>query len=200
MVRHQLTSRGIHDARVLATMAALPRERFVPTESNEEAYEDHPVRLTDHATVSQPFVQAWMTQALALRGTEKVLEVGTGSGYQTAILAELCGSVYSIELDPELARNARDRLLALGYYNVHVRQGDGCLGWFDEAPFDAILLTGAPEAVPRVLFEQLQPDGRLVAPVGEEGDQRLFVYRREGRQWISKDLGGVRFVPLRRSL
>ena len=197
MVRDQLEARGIRDPRVLSTMGVIPRERFVPSELLDETYTDHPVTLTEFATVSQPYIQALMTEALRLTGTEKILEIGTGSGYQTALLAELAGEVFSVELDQDLAESARLRLRELGYYNVHIMHGDGHLGWFDEAPFDAVIITGAPKQVPQDLFDQLDPHaGRLIAPLGTES-QRLILHTRSGTKWAKRDLGAVRFVSLR---
>lgn len=196
MVAEQLVRRGIRDPRVLKAMGKVPRHRFVDEALAGRAYGDYPLPIGEGQTISQPYMVALMTEALHLVGHERVLEVGTGSGYQTAILAELCGKVYSVERIKSLADRAIRSLDALGYYNVLVRIGDGSLGWREEAPFDGILVTaGAPE-VPRALVEQLTPKGRLVVPVGDAYGQvlRKGVREEEGMRW--EDLGGCVFVKL----
>jgi len=197
MVDTQLRGRGVRDERVLAAMASLPRHAFLPMPVRKQAYEDHAVPIGFDVTISQPFVVGWMTEALGLRGDERVLEVGTGSGYQAAVLGRLGREVYTIERVAVLARRARFVLRALGLGNVHVFIGDGSLGLPVHAPYDAILVTAAAPAVPDELVAQLACDGRLVVPVGGGAIQSLRVIRRDrnGRLSIS-DRGGVVFVPL----
>ncbi|MGZ3440764.1 MAG: protein-L-isoaspartate(D-aspartate) O-methyltransferase [Polyangia bacterium] len=197
MVQEQLRARGLRDERVLAAMASLPRHMFVPTPMRGQAYEDHAVAIGFDATISQPFVVGWMTEALALDGHERVLEVGTGSGYQAAVLARLAREVYTIERVPVLARRARWTLRVLGLDNVFVFIGDGSLGLPEHAPYDAIVVTAAAPSVPDELVAQLAPGGRLVMPVGGRALQTLRVVRRyeDGRLSIT-DRGGVVFVPL----
>jgi protein-L-isoaspartate(D-aspartate) O-methyltransferase len=190
---------GIRDARVLAAFEQVPRQLFVPAELRADAEADRPLPIGHGQTISQPFVVAAMTAAAELRGPERVLEVGTGSGYQTALLALLAREVFSVEIVPELAQRAADVLLeTLALGNVRLRVGDGRVGWPDAAPFDAILVTAAPTVVPPALVDQLAPGGRLVLPVGPDPEsQRLLVVRR-GSDGVttSTDLMGVRFVPL----
>ena len=194
-----LRERGIDDERVLGAIASLSRADFVPDASPEESTSDYPIPIGYGQTISQPYIVAFMSQALELRGDERVLEIGTGSGYQTAVLARLCAEVYSIEIVPELAESARARLVRLGFSNVHLKEGDGYLGWPESAPFQAILLTAAPAEIPDNLLAQLAPMGRLVAPVGAVADAQELVL-------LEKQLsnGGiriehllpVRFVPM----
>jgi protein-L-isoaspartate(D-aspartate) O-methyltransferase len=187
----------IKSARVLEAMGRVPRHLFVPGVSLRQAYWDHPAPIGYGQTISQPTVVAIMTEALELRGSERVLEIGTGSGYQAAILSLLASEVYTIEIVNELAEEARARLRQLGYMNVHVRGGDGYKGWPDGAPFDRILVTAAPDVLPRALLDQLAEGGVLVAPVGPNSwSQRLLRYRKKGGRILSEDLGGVRFVPM----
>ncbi len=189
---------AVKDERVLAAMARMPRHAFVPETSPPAAYGDQAMGIGHGQTISQPTVVGMMSAALDLRGNERVLEIGTGSGYQAAILSLLARDVYSIERLSPLAARARKALTQLGCANVHLQTGDGYKGWPERAPFDRILLTAAPEKVPRALFDQLAPDGILVAPVGAQGAvQRLERHRkhRDGRITV-EDLGGVMFVPL----
>jgi protein-L-isoaspartate(D-aspartate) O-methyltransferase len=196
MVEEQLRERGVGDPRVLEAMAEIPREHFVPDNLLRAAYADSALAIGHGQTISQPLVVATMTQALALEGDERVLEVGTGSGYQAAILARLCREVITVEVIPELAEAAEDRLRRLGFTNVKVAVGDGWNGWPLAAPYDGILVACAAPAIPPALIEQLADAGRLVIPVGPEGgDQVLKVVRKDGS---SRDLFPVRFVPLRR--
>jgi len=196
MVEEQLRERGVSDPRVLEAMAEIPREHFVPDRLRRAAYEDSALAIGHGQTISQPLVVATMTQALALEGEERVLEIGTGSGYQAAILARLCREVITVELVPQLAELAEDRLRRLGFANVRVAIGDGWNGWAREAPYEGILVACAAPTVPPALLEQLTELGRLVIPVGPEGgDQVLEVVRKDGS---SRDLFPVRFVPLRR--
>ena len=166
MVREQIAGRDVRDPRVLAALAHVPRHELVPDEMREYAYEDRPLPIGHGQTISQPYVVAYMTEQLRLRGDERVLEIGTGSGYQAAVLAELAREVYSIEIVEELGERARADLARLGYSNVHVRVGDGYRGWPEQAPFDAIIVTAAPGHVPQPLIDQLAVGGRLVLPVG----------------------------------
>jgi protein-L-isoaspartate(D-aspartate) O-methyltransferase len=197
MVDEQLRGRGIRDERVLAAMASLPRHVFVPMPVRAQAYEDHAVPIGFGVTISQPFVVAWMTEALRLDGDERVLEIGTGSGYQAAVLARLAREVYTIERVAVLARRARFTLRALGFDNVSVFIGDGSVGLPAHAPYDGIIVTAAAPSVPDELVAQLAPKGSLVVPVGASAIQSLRVIRRddEGRLSIT-DRGGVVFVPL----
>jgi protein-L-isoaspartate(D-aspartate) O-methyltransferase len=195
MVREQIEARGIKDAAVLAAMRAVPRVEFVPAEARALAYEDAPVPLADGQTVSQPYIVAYMTELLGLEGHERVLEVGTGSGYQTAVLAELASEVYSIEIRQALAARASDTLARLGYGNLRLRVGDGYLGWPEAAPFDAILVSAAPPAVPQALVEQLAVGGRLVVPVGIFDQELLLVTKRVTGVHTTAMLP-VRFVPM----
>lgn len=198
MVESQIVKRGVRDPRVLAAMRAVPRRLFVPPDLAAEAYRDSPLPIGYQQTISQPYVVAHMSEMLEVDESMKVLEIGTGSGYQAAILSKLAGRVCSIEIVEPLARSANERLARLGYDNVEVRLGDGYLGWPEQAPFDRIILTAAPERLPEALVEQLAPGGRLVAPVGPQGgDQRLLTVEkdREGRV-IRKVGSAVLFVPM----
>lgn len=196
MVAEQLARRGIRDARVLRATGKVPRHRFVDEALSGRAYGDYPLPIGERQTISQPYMVALMTEALELVGHERVLEIGTGCGYQTAILAELCSKVYSVERIKALADRAIRTLDSLGYYNVLLRVGDGSLGWREEAPFDAILVTAAAPTIPDPLVEQLAPKGRLVIPVGDAYSQELRkgVKEDDGMRWT--DLGGCVFVKL----
>jgi protein-L-isoaspartate(D-aspartate) O-methyltransferase len=195
MIREQLIGRGISDVRVLAAMNRIPRERFVPREYQLYAYDDAPQHIGEAQTISQPYIVALMTQSLKLTGGETVLEVGTGSGYQTAILAVLAAHVYSIERYQGLADSAREVLDDLEILNVDVTVGDGSLGWSDRAPFDSIIITAAAPAMPMPLIDQLTERGRIVIPIGTRYDQMLEVWERRGAWHIDK-ICPVRFVPL----
>ncbi len=196
MVEAQLRRRGITDPRVLKAMAKIPRHLFVSPEHRSSAYEDRPLPIGEGQTISQPYMVAVMTQTLELKGQERVLEIGTGSGYQTAALAELAGTVYTIERLPELIRHGQKILERLGYQNIIYRTGDGSRGWPEEAPFDGIIVTaGAPEA-PAVLKEQLAEGGRLVIPIGPRYSQTLYRITRSGDQFTDEDITGCVFVPL----
>jgi protein-L-isoaspartate(D-aspartate) O-methyltransferase len=195
MVQEQLRARGIRDPAVLAAMARVPRHQFVPSSQQHLAYRDHPLPIGLDQTISQPYIVAYMTEAAAISPGENVLEIGTGSGYQAAILAELAREVYTIEILPELATGARSLLRRLGYTNVQVRTGDGYGGWKEHAPFDAILVTAAPDHVPPALVEQLAVNGRMVIPVGAD-EQVMRVLTRTAEGVIEEDLLPVRFVPL----
>lgn len=195
MVREQLESRGIGDARVLAAMRKVPRHEFVPLKVQAGAYEDGPLPIGHGQTISQPYIVALMSELAHLGPDARVLEVGTGSGYQTAVLAELARDVYSIEIVAPLAEQAATTLRRLGYERIHVRQGDGYRGWPEAAPFEAILVTAAPERVPAPLLEQLAPGGRLVIPVGG-GAQELQVHRKTPTGVVVERVAPVMFVPM----
>lgn len=196
MVARQLQARGISDARVLRTMADVPRERFLPAAQRERAYEDEAVPIGGGQTMSQPWIVAFMAQALELDGDENVLEVGAGSGYASAVLGRLSSRVVTVERRPELATRARAILAELGYGNVTVRQGDGSVGVPELAPFDAISVTAAAPAAPPTLVEQLAEGGRLVIPIGEDGHDLLTRVSRRGGRTTSEPLVDCRFVPL----
>lgn len=196
MVEEQLVSRGISDPLVLAAMARVERHRFVDEALQVRAYEDKPLPIGARQTISQPFMVGLMTQALELRGTERVLEIGTGCGYQTAVLAELAATVFSIERISTLAAAARQLLDRLGYYNVVIRVGDGTLGWAEDAPFDAIMVSAGTPQVPRPLVAQLCNGGRLVFPIGEEELQTLVRIRKEETGLREEYFGDCRFVKL----
>ena len=196
MVDGQLRRRGIHDERVLRAFLEVPRHRFLPPEHADEAYDDHPVRIGHGQTISQPYMVAWMTQELGLTGGERVLEIGTGSGYQTAILARLAAEVFTVERVPELAEVAAALLGSLGTTNVHYRVGDGTMGWPEEAPFDRILVTAGAPKVPASLTEQLAEEGRLAMPVGGRGGQEFTLTEKRRGKVASRSLGGCIFVPL----
>ncbi|HVK74342.1 MAG TPA: protein-L-isoaspartate(D-aspartate) O-methyltransferase [Kofleriaceae bacterium] len=199
MVVDQLEARDVRDPRVLAAMAAVPRHAFVPPELLDQAYDDAPLPIGRGQTISQPYVVAAMTELAAIAPDARVLEIGTGCGYQTAVLAELAAEVYSIEIVPELAEQATATLDRLGYDHVHVRVGDGYAGWLDAAPFDAILVTAAPPAIPDALLHQLAIGGRLVIPVGTV-EQELELITRVGEdRWTERTIFPVRFVPMTRT-
>ena len=195
MVAEQLARRGIRDQRVLDAMRRVPRHRFVPAEHQAAAYGDGPLPIGLDQTISQPFVVAFMTEALALDGSERVLEIGSGSGYQTAILAELAREVWSIEILEPLTERARGVIEELGYRNVTLRTGDGYLGWPEHAPFDAILVAAAPGHVPQPLLDQLAVGGRMILPVGD-ADQDLVLVRRDADGLVQEEVMPVRFVPM----
>jgi protein-L-isoaspartate(D-aspartate) O-methyltransferase len=196
MVDSQLVSRGIKDAKVLLAMRKVPRHRFVEEALISQAYGDHPLPIGEKQTISQPYIVALMTEALELKGTERVLEIGTGSGYQTAILAELAEKVYSVERIYPLSVKARRLLDELGYLNVVLKVGDGTLGWKEEAPFDAVIVTAGSPDVPQPLVDQLAVGGRLVIPVGDRYSQSLVRVARTKEGIKKSDLGGCRFVNL----
>jgi protein-L-isoaspartate(D-aspartate) O-methyltransferase len=197
MVVEQLERRGIADASVLAAMRKVPRHELVPGRERDSAYEDRPLPIGRGQTISQPYVVAAMSEALGVSKGDTVLEVGTGSGYQAAVLAEMGVTVYSIELEPELAERAARDLARLGYANVHVKAGDGYRGWPEHAPFDAIIVTAAPGHVPQPLVEQLARGGRMVLPVGTWEQELLRLRKDEGGTIHREVLFGVRFVPMR---
>ena len=199
MVRTQIRERGVSDETVLKAMEKVPRHRFVPEQYLDEAYADHPLPIGEGQTISQPYIVALMTDLLDLKPGERVLEIGTGSGYQAAVLAEIVDEVYTIEVIESLGKAAAARLEALGYTNIRTRLGDGYYGWEEHAPYDAIIVTAAPDHIPQPLVRQLKDGGRLVIPVGPPGAvQTLWRIEKKGDQIISRNEGAVRFVPLLR--
>jgi protein-L-isoaspartate(D-aspartate) O-methyltransferase len=195
MVSEQIAARQVRDPRTLQAMRKVPRHLFVPAASASQAYEDYPLPIGHGQTISQPYIVAFMTEALGLKGGETVLEVGTGSGYQAAVLSEIAARVYTIEIVAALAEEARARLARLGYATVEVRAGDGYLGWPEKAPFDAITVTAAAPRIPEPLKEQLRDGGRLILPVGDES-QELIVVTRRGAAFEERRVLPVRFVPM----
>jgi protein-L-isoaspartate(D-aspartate) O-methyltransferase len=196
MVKNQLMARGIRDERVLQAMGKIPRHLFIQEALAGEAYNDHPVPIGDKQTISQPYIVALMTEALELKGSENTLEIGTGSGYQTAILAELSSRVYTIERIKSLLVKARKLLAKLGYNNILFKAFDGTLGWKEYAPFDAIMVTAGSPNVPDPLKEQLADNGRMIIPVGDRYTQELIKITRKGENFEQEGLGGCRFVNL----
>jgi protein-L-isoaspartate(D-aspartate) O-methyltransferase len=196
MVDRQITPRGVSDPRVLAAMRKVPRHRFIPAHLWDQAYGDYPLPIGEDQTISQPYIVALMTELLELKATDKVLEIGTGSGYQAAILAELAAQVYSIDRVASLLARAEQILTALGYTNIKTRVGDGTLGWPEEMPFDAIIVTAGAPQVPRPLTEQLALGGRLVIPVGDTWSQTLTRIRKTTEGLKFEYHGGCRFVRL----
>ena len=197
MVDRQIRARGVKDERVLAAMEAVPRAEFVPAAQRPYAYDDRPLPIGEDQTISQPYIVALMTEMLDVKEGDRVLEIGTGSGYQAAVLAELTAHVYTIEIIPTLAERAEETLRRLGYDSVEVKAGDGYLGWPDRAPFDGIIVTCAPEEVPEPLKEQLREGGRMVIPVGPQWThQTLYVLTKNGDTLEQKEIIPVRFVPM----
>ena len=198
MVREQMRARGVSDRKVLAALRTVPRHLFVPPSLAAEAYNDHPLPIGNRQTISQPYIVAFMSELLSLRKDHKVLEIGTGCGYQAAVLSVLAGEVYSIEIVEELGVQARERLRNLGYDNVEVRIGNGYAGWPEQAPFDRIILTAAPNELPQALVDQLKRGGRLVAPVGPVyGNQELVVVTKNVEGKVRRrSVLPVRFVPM----
>lgn len=196
MVETQLVRRGILDRRVLAAMGNVPREKFVAQDLEKDAYGDYPLSIGEGQTISQPYMVAIMTECLELKGTEKILELGTGSGYQTAILAELAQLVISIERIPSLADQARLRLIQLGYKNIQVIAADGTLGYPTEQPYDGIIVTAGAPKIPDTLVNQLKPGGRLVIPVGTKFSQTLTIVEKKDKGYKSRGVLGCVFVPL----
>jgi protein-L-isoaspartate(D-aspartate) O-methyltransferase len=196
MVEEQIVFRGIKNAQLIAAMKKIPRHLFVEEALQNQAYNDHPLPIGEKQTISQPYMVALMTEALLLTGKEKVLEIGTGSGYQTAILAELSEKVFSIERIRPLAIRARKLLYELGYFNVEIKIFDGTFGWMEESPFDAIIVTAGSPDIPQPLIDQLAMGGRLVIPVGDAFVQDLFRVTRAEEGVKKEDLGGCRFVKL----
>lgn len=196
MVRTQIEDRGVVDSRVLAALRKVARHLFVPAKLQGHAYEDTPLPIGNDQTISQPYIVALMTEKLALKGHEKVLEIGTGSGYQAAVLGELAREVYTIEIVEPLCEQSRLRLHQLGYQNVQVRCGDGYVGWPEQAPFDGIMVTAAPDHIPNPLVEQLKPGGRMIIPVGDYF-QELVLIKKDAQGKITREnVIPVRFVPM----
>ena len=196
MVEEQIVSRGIKDAKLISAMKKIPRHLFVEEALQSQAYSDHPLPIGEKQTISQPYMVALMTEALLLTGKEKVLEIGTGSGYQTAILAELSEKIFSVERIRSLAIRARKLLYELGYFNVEIKIFDGTFGWMEESPFDAIMVTAGSPDIPQPLIDQLAIGGRLVIPVGDALVQDLFRVTKTEEGVKKEDLGGCRFVKL----
>jgi len=196
MVRDQIRMRGVTDENVLKAMQNVERHRFVPKSHRDESYDDHPLPIGEGQTISQPYIVAYMTEALELKPTDKVLEIGTGSGYQAAILAEICDSVYTIEIFGSLALSAMGVLEELGYLNVVVKVGDGYQGWPEHAPYDGIIVTCAPENIPEKLQEQLAEGGRMIIPVGGSHTQELVLLEKKDGKIQKKSVLPVRFVPM----
>ncbi|MEO0092019.1 MAG: protein-L-isoaspartate(D-aspartate) O-methyltransferase [candidate division WOR-3 bacterium] len=198
MVNSQIKARGVTDKRVLKALEKVPRHLFVPEVLQSEAYNDYPLPIGEGQTISQPYIVARMTELAELKGDEKVLEIGTGSGYQAAVLSLLCKEVYTIEIIESLAKSAEKRLKELNYNNVYVRYGDGYLGWTEASPFDVILITCAPPYLPDSLIRQLKEGGRIVAPMGEEFEtQILTVFQKKDGELIKTEYEPVRFVPMK---
>jgi len=196
MVENQIAARGIGDSNVLKAMRKVPRHLFVPANYRRFAYADHPLPIGGNQTISQPYIVALMTELAELNSADKVLEVGTGSGYQAAILAEICDSVFTIEINESLALRAKSQLSDLGYQNIFFKTGDGYKGWRDHAPYDAIIVTCAPATLPDSLVRQLKNNGRLVIPVGPALSQNLIVYRKVSGHLKAEKIIPVRFVPM----
>jgi protein-L-isoaspartate(D-aspartate) O-methyltransferase len=196
MVEEQLEKRGISDARVLAAMRTVARDRFIPPELHDHAYDDGPLPIGEAQTISQPYMVALTCEAAQLNGSERVLEIGTGSGYEAAVLSHLAAQVYSVESIPHLYDRARIILQGVGASNVALRLGDGSFGWPEEAPFDVIVVSAAMPGVPTTLLAQLKPDGRLIAPIGEEELQSLVRISRKSGRWQEEYFGECRFVKM----
>ncbi|MBN2356912.1 protein-L-isoaspartate(D-aspartate) O-methyltransferase [candidate division KSB1 bacterium] len=196
MVTTQIAGRGIKDKAILEAMLTVPRHLFIPDYERHLAYEDYPLPIGHDQTISQPYIVAYMTEILGIQPDDRVLEVGTGSGYQAAVLSVLAREVYSIEIVKPLCEEAADRLKQLGYLNVHVRCGDGYAGWPEKAPFDAIMITAAPEEIPQPLIDQLAPKGRLIVPLGSYYQELVLVRKDEQGKLMRRNLIPVRFVPM----
>ncbi|MEM6820892.1 MAG: protein-L-isoaspartate(D-aspartate) O-methyltransferase [Verrucomicrobiota bacterium] len=196
MIKEQLVSRDIKDSNVLRVMGDVPRHLFLPRELQSQAYDDRPLPIGHQQTISQPYIVAFMTEQLRPESHHRILEIGTGSGYQAAVLAELVDQVFSIEIVEPLAREAKNRLARLGYQNVTVKIGDGYLGWLEEAPFDGIIVTCAPDKIPEPLIQQLKEGGRLVIPAGPSRGQILYVFAKQNDRLETLKKIPVRFVPM----
>ena len=196
MVENQIQSRGITDKEILTALRKVPRHRFVPAHLQDQAYRDEPLPIGENQTISQPFIVAYMTDQLNLKSHSKVLEIGTGSGYQAAILAELCDSVFTIEIIPTLSKSAQTVIQELGYDNIYFKIGDGYQGWLEKSPFDAIIVTAAPDHIPQPLIDQLAINGRMIIPVGDFFQDLILIQKNE--KGITRDKKiPVRFVPMR---
>lgn len=201
MVQEQIVGRGVKDGDVLRAMRKVPRHLFVPQKQRAFAYGDYPLSIGEGQTISQPFIVAFMTEAMSLSPNDKVLEIGTGSGYQAAVLGELVKEVYTIEIIEKLGLEARERLEKLGYTNIHFKIGDGFQGWSEKAPFDAIIVTCAPETIPKALVGQLKQGGHMIIPVGRAGAvQKLVKATKKDGAIVSKEVMRVRFVPMVKDL
>ena len=200
MVEYQIRDRGIQDRRVLAAMSKVPRHEFVESPWKDFAYSDRPLPIGHQQTISQPYIVAYMSETAEISPEAKVLEIGTGCGYQAAILGEIAKEVYSIEIIPELAARARQTLSQLGYGNIEIKTGDGYQGWSEHAPYDAIIVTAAPEKIPQPLIEQLATNGKMVIPVGGGWHQDIIVLTKTEERIIKQKTIPVRFVPMRRKL
>jgi protein-L-isoaspartate(D-aspartate) O-methyltransferase len=199
MVEQQIRQRGVTDTRVLDAMRRVPRERFIPDDAAARAYDDTPLAIGFGQTISQPYIVAYMTEALAVQPSHRVLEIGTGSGYQAAVLGLLARDVYTVEIVPQLARTASTVLKELGHTNVHVREGDGYAGWVEHAPFDRIMVTAAPDEIPQPLIDQLASGGRLVIPVGSQGEtQWMTIVEKTATGVAERRTIPVQFVPFTR--
>lgn len=196
MIEEQLSSRGIRDDRVIAAMGEVDRALFVPEEMRDRAFEDTPLPIAEGQTISQPYIVAYMAQALSLSPDARVLEIGSGCGYNAAILSRVCQQVYSIEVVEKLAREAKENLAQAGIDNVQVRHGDGYEGWVEEAPFDAVMITAAPPKIPAPLKEQLKVDGRLLAPIGRASQTLILLQKNADGSFDQRELLPVRFVPM----
>ena len=196
MVKNQLVPRGIDDQRVLDAMGRIHRHLFVEEALRGEAYNDHPLPIGHKQTISQPYIVALMTEALELKGTERVLEIGTGSGYQTAILAELAKAVYTVERVEPLLVKSKQLLQELGYTNIHFKVSDGTIGWEEFAPYDAVMVTAGAPKIPQPLLDQLAEGGRMVIPIGNRYGQDLILVKKDKGRFLEKNLGGCRFVDL----
>ena len=197
MVHEQIAGRGVRDSAVLAALSRVERHRFVPEEYVRAAYADHPLPIGYGQTISQPYIVALMSEALGIKPGDRVLEIGTGSGYQAAVLAEMGAEVYTVEIIPELARQATAVLDELGYTGVHAQNADGYFGWDAHAPYDAIIVTAAPDHLPQALGQQLKEGGRLVIPIGPVGSvQTLWLFEKQNGELTATNLGAVSFVPL----
>ncbi|MCK4244098.1 MAG: protein-L-isoaspartate(D-aspartate) O-methyltransferase [Candidatus Omnitrophica bacterium] len=197
MVKEQLISRGVKDPLVLNAFRKVPREKFVPLEQGDESYGDFPLPIGEEQTISQPYIVALMTEALRLKGEEKILEIGTGSGYQAAIIAEIVKEVYTIERIAILAQRAKKILKELSYQNIKIKIGDGTKGWKEFSPYDGIIVTAAAPRVPESLIKQLAKGGRLIIPIGDLYSQELILYEKKRGRLITANFGGCRFVPLK---
>ena len=196
MVERQIRARDVQDPRVLQAMHKVPRHEFVNPHQYDQAYEDHPLPIGEGQTISQPYIVALMAELLSLPENAKVLEIGTGSGYEAAVLAELAGEVYTVEINEKLAAGAEKTLTRLGYRNVHIKHGDGYSGWIEQAPFDGIVVAAAPERVPAPLIGQLKEGKKLVIPLGHYPNQTLFVLRKSKNKIEEKAIIPVSFVPM----